>query len=202
MKKGIVFAPAGDKPDAREFRREGRLFADMHGLTFAVLDMTGPMFKRRRRVLDALHNAGDGLEVVAFFCHGWKRGMQAGYSTATVHELARAFTMCCLPDVVVPLYCCSTAQGGIAGDGGFADMLRDEACRQGVTGIEVFGHTTPGHCARNPHVRRFAGPTPAAGGRWLVEPGTPAWHNWVALLHGPTRMNLPFGLLIARQATG
>lgn len=183
--RGIVFAPSGDTSDLREFKREAHLFSEIHGLTLSILDFTGAMWKRRRRVLDALHGAGDGLEVVAFFCHGWRRGIQAGYSTATVKELARAFTMCCLPNVIVPLYCCSAARGGAGGDGGFADMLRD------ASGATVFAHTTAGHCSRNPNVRRFKVP-PGVGGQWVVAPGSAGWHQWRKDLKGAMRFRYPF----------
>lgn len=137
---------------------------------------------------------------VAFFCHGWHNGIQAGVALKQIPELVNLIAGATkngvdARDVLhVPLYCCSTAaKGGVpeaasetGGDGGFADTLRDAFCQQGKPWVRVFGHTTPGHTTMNSQVRVFEGKGSTfggMGGEVLVRqppPKNPLWSVWTA----------------------
>jgi len=84
------------------------------------------------------------------------------------------------------LYCCLTGFSlNIAGDGGFADKLRDAFCEAGMTWVKVYAHTTAGHTTRNPYVRIFEGqgsPIGGIGGQLLVQPGAKLWKTWRSAL--------------------
>lgn len=141
---------------------------------------------------------------VAFFCHGWHNGIQAGVTLAQIPELVRLICEATkngvdAKDVLhVPLYCCSTAAKGAVpeaasetgGDGGFADTMRDNFCLQGKPWVRVFGHTTPGHTTRNSQVRVFEGKGSTIGGlggEVLVRqppPKNPLWSVWNAAIAG------------------
>lgn len=183
--RGFAFYPTTNMPgrrDAAEFQHEAFVFAELHGLELRAIPNDQSMSRRRNAVSSALLSTRVPLDCVAFFCHGWQRGIQAGYALATVKDLARRIAVASTPDVVVPLYACSAARGGVGGDGGFADRLRDELCRYGATGCRVYGHTTAGHCTRNPFVRVFEGPLPAQGGHWVTAPAPPSSTRFKAAL--------------------
>lgn len=146
--------------------------------------------------LDAL-KSGD-YRAVAVFCHGWENGIQAGPKISTLPEFVRLLCAATTNGVEardvlhVALYCCSTAlgkdtKGGATetgGDGGFADTMRDEFCRQKRPWVRVFAHTNRGHTTTNPYVRVFEGQGSTiglTGAQWLVPPPPPKnelWPRW------------------------
>jgi hypothetical protein len=73
-------------------------------------------------------------------------------------------------------------------DGGFADLLRDEMVRRGITDGWVDAHKTAGHTSWNPNVVRFLCEDVddeefgAEGGFYLVEPRSTYWKKWCAAL--------------------
>ena len=77
---------------------------------------------------------------------------------------------------------------GPATDGGFADVLRDEMVRAGLSSGWVDGHKTAGHTSFNPFLVRFLcedvdDPEHGAeGGSWLVQPRSQLWRKWIAAL--------------------
>lgn len=155
---------------------------------------------RRRVVLDALEKQGKQLKpsTIAFFCHGYKDGIQAGFSRPDVAHLADVLSYTLDPDAFVLLYACDTGrngdqnrtddtQPGPGGDGGFADALRDALERLGRR-VTVMAHTTEGHSVYNPHARRFAPGTGGTGGQWYIEPGSPLWGRWREALRAPGNM--------------
>lgn len=135
---------------------------------------------------------------IAFFCHGWKTGIQFGFGMKHVKELAKtiieadqigadlaAISGGRMHAPIITLFCCLTADGPIDGDGGFADRLRDELCIAGAVNCRVDAHTTAGHTTRNPNVRRFDGlgsPVGGMGGQHIVAPGSALWARWVKAL--------------------
>jgi hypothetical protein len=207
----LVFTPthnAHGKADASEFQREARLFcaslrADK-GWSVPVhrFDNTADLAERRAHVLRHVHGLPPGsVKAVAFFCHGYPDGLQAGFRSEHVKGLARELENVAATELTVALYACSAGADqdastdelhdpGPGGDGGFADRLRDELGELGVKAT-VFGHSNAGHCTRNPRVRIFL-PEERRGGHWVVSPDSPLWARWKAFLKGAGRFQFPF----------
>lgn len=194
----LIFAPATNEPgkrDADEFRREALKFAKHHGIPetrLVAFENDASRAARRTQVLDALAGR-TGLDCVAFFCHGWRDGIQAGFGGLTVVRLARALYESCKPGARIPLYCCSLAAGEVGGDGGFADALRDELVGK-LPGAVIDAHDRAGHTTRNPYVRRFVvGPERERGGQWIVAPTDPKFTAWrKALADGALKYEFPW----------
>lgn len=134
-------------------------------------------------------------DVLAFFCHGWKTGIQFGFDLKNSVEIVNAFPKMNIAPIII-IYGCLTADGGgPGGDGGFADNLRDQFCQAGLRHVQVDAHVTAGHTTRNPNVRRFEGrgsSSGGVGGYYLVEPKSKLWKPWVASLKTPFRFDFPF----------
>ena len=163
----------GKKDVSYAFKPEAELFTSLSEGRVHAIDNNLPFRYRRYHVLDFVHSCSD-LSHFAIFAHGWRNGIQLGFTLKHARRLAKALAGAAYDDtLVVTLYCCSTAQGGLGGDGGFADVLRDSLCKYGITRCRVDGHTTRGHTTRNPHLRRFEGlgsPYGGAGGQYIVHP--------------------------------
>lgn len=192
------------------FHPEALTFARTHGIpdqNVVQIDIPKPKAHMRRQCVEAIRKAAQGgaLDVVAFFCHGWKTGLQLGWDLRTARELAAVIAECGQPYVDVVLYACDAGRDtdgqrkddlkvGPGGDGGFADRLRDELCRAGRTYCRVYAHVTAGHTTRNPWVRVFPGNGSSVGGmggHFLVPPKTPLWGPWKAALRGDLRFWFP-----------
>lgn len=206
----IVFAPehnSGSKRDATgAFQPEARAFAARHGVPAEQVVLFDNHMAKKHIRENVLLNIGI-LEkpplTVAFFCHGWRTGVQCGFDLGTVADLAQALSG--TRHIIVALYACSTAQGADGGedagmpggDGGFADRLRDELCRAGAVDCQVDAHSTAGHTTRNPYVRRFQGmgsPYGGVGGYMVVSPAKkPLWNAWRTMLRDTgLRYDFPF----------
>lgn len=159
------------------------------------------MSARRRGVVRFLESQPQtqSIKIVYFCCHGWSNGIQAGFQRGDLDLLCDKLAPIVATDVTIALMACSTGDGdldtdqaglrdgGPAGDGGFADLLRDKLCQRGKVWCNVLGHTNPGHATRNPFVRRFAGEGSASGGtggRYIVPRSSPLWSRWVQALRG------------------
>lgn len=187
----LAFAPIHNTPNKHDADYFGRLadrWAKEHGGTVYRFDNSKPMEERRPLVINKIIAAPETLSHVAFFCHGWVDGIQAGIRRNTAAGLAANLRHhdCSL----VTLFACSTADGkpgGTSGDGGFADVLRDEMCKAGLTRCRVDGHDRPGDAVYNPYVRRFDGNGTLAGangGAWIVDPADDeTFHRWSSWLH-------------------
>lgn len=227
--KGVAFYPLHNTPginpktgapwrDASTvFKPEAERFAALHGIEVRGFDNRPGYDVRRREIRAMLAGFPLGeLDCVAFFCHGWKTGIQAGWSTRNIGDLSQAISDAGTHAVAVPLYCCSTGgdlpgtgakvgtkgEASTGGDGGFADQLRDRLCVAGDTRCRVLGHTVPGHATRLPYVREFPGngsPVGGTGGTWLVAPGSALWRKWTAALQGKGTMRLRFPFLSAAE---
>jgi hypothetical protein len=200
--KILAFVPDQDSPGKKDmthaFMPEARAFVQCHKAapedSIVRFPMNADRPHRRGVCTLALKAATEPLDVIAFFCHGWQTGLQAGFEMPHVLQLARLIGLYAKIDAYVLLYACSTAGDadgvdderlpGVGGDGGFADGLRD-ACEALGRRVTVVGHTTAGHCAQNPHARFFAPNQGGKGGRWFVEPGSHLWPLWVAALKDP-----------------
>lgn len=145
------------------------------------IDNRKPNVHRRRQVVDAIMNE-PRVQHLAIFAHGWRGGIQMGFRMGHMRALARVIEQVApSASPIVSLYCCSTAQGGAGGDGGFADELRDALCAEGLVDCRVDGHSTRGHTTRNPHMRRFDGEGSwigGQGGRYLIRPRGKLWGAW------------------------
>jgi hypothetical protein len=169
--------------------------------------------KRRQQTMDIIAEAGKNkpLDAIALFGHGWPQGIQFGFNRQHIPELVECIAACSYGDVKVILFACLAAENdvrdrkvtglGPATDGGFADMLRDEMVRQGLTRGWVDGHKTAGHTSWNPFLVRFwcedvdDPEIGATGGAWLVAPRSQAWKKWIKALRDQStgmRYRFPF----------
>lgn len=215
-KKMLVFVPMhnshGKKDVTHAFLPEARRFIDCVGPAESRLchiDNRRGMKARREAVLAAIEEADEDREYydgVAFFCHGWSRGIQLGFMNGQVQELAEAIQSICEHSMTnVPLYCCSTGDDRDkktslsspgTGDNSFADLLRDALCSQGANYCRVVAHTTVAHTTKNPYVLFFDGmgtPDGGVGGYAPVAPKTANWPRWRrALQKTDLRFRFPF----------
>jgi hypothetical protein len=196
--------------DAKEFQGRARALVKMHGGRVVLFDDRLPMKQRADVVLDRItEHQGSKLVCVAFFCHGWARGIEAGFDIrprmgVSPQLLAEVLAAKSGTGLIVPLFCCSTASSKAApeppagGDGGFADELRDALCVAGVTNCRVDASAKDGHTSRNPFKRRFAGTghtVGAKGGQWIIAPSDPRfprWRRWLAAEGKDNDLLFPF----------
>lgn len=158
----------------------------------------------------------DAWDGVAFFCHGWGAGIQAGFRNADVEGLAEMIDqLCAVGDVDsstaddvephVVLYCCSTGEdvpetkkdtAAGTGDNSFADRLRDELCKVGLTRCRVMGHSTVAHTTQNPNARFFDGMGSTHGGTGgypVIALKSALWAQWkIDLQKSDLRFRFPF----------
>jgi hypothetical protein len=194
------------------FIPEAKKFAKFHGIPDEnVIGIDGtksnPAARRRAQVLNALRDV-EQLELLAFFAHGWPNGIQFGFQRKHIQLLVGHFPA--KPYLKVVLYACLNAENdkrdrdhrnvGPGTDGGFADLMRDEMVRFGMTEGRVDAHKTAGHTSWNPYVVRFPCEDVqdeefgAEGGGWIVEPGSTYWKKWVKALRvnvNDIRYNFP-----------
>jgi hypothetical protein len=205
----LCFVPDANTPGRSDtsgaFLPEARAFARHHGVNpehvVRRFPAALPIQKRRAACVAAFDTCDQPLDAVAFFCHGWRDGLQSGFLRANVLVLARLMGMHARLDAHVLLYACDTGrdadletdddiESGPGGDGGFADELRD-ACEALGRRVTVMAHTTRGATTINPYARRFAPGCGGRGGEWYVEPEGPLWRLWVRALRDP-RSTLKF----------
>lgn len=201
-------------PEAKRFAAfraaEGELSSQLR-----QFDSSKSKRRCRAEVEELLDLAPYPLSVVAFFCHGFKRGLQTGHNTWNVKRLASAIARNSTEGVRVVLYACHTGrdsdnqqrddmQPGPGGEGGFADKLRDALIAEGCTGGVIDAHTVRGHTTTAPWVRRFYINAEAApfGGDWIVSPGSPQWKAWALRLDDDDHFRLSFPLMSAEAIRG
>lgn len=215
-KKDVTYA---FKPEAEKFQAA----VCTKDSKIVVIDNKRPNAERQFDVLFALQDAELSKKTyhgIAFFCHGWKTGIQLGFRNKDVETLADRIQRICNHDMTnVPLYCCSTAASpkqisyarrrgtsrGLPhdafsspgeGDNSFADLLRDALCAQGAKYSRVMGHTTVAHTTKNPHVVFFDGMGTKDGGVGGYRPVGPRSSNWKAwrkaLRETDLRFRFPF----------
>jgi hypothetical protein len=196
----LAFAPlynSENKKDATgAFQPEAELFLKFHSS-----DLTNPILidnkqSKKKMMSDVVSNIDKYQpEMLAFFCHGWKTGIQFGFNLKNLVEIVKVFPTNNIAPIVC-IYGCLTADGdGPGGDGGFADTLRDTFCQNGFRHVQVDAHVTAGHATRNPFVRRFEGkgsPVGGVGGYYLVQPKSKLWKAWQKGLTGSLRFRFPF----------
>lgn len=209
----LLFAPAGNShgkkdatgafhPEAVNFARylEGR------GVTSRDLrfDQSQDLWKRRR-VVDAVlvDSAGQAVEAVAWFCHGWRDGLQSGHVLGTIPTLAKRLAGCLGPGAPVILYACDTARDsdgvrdddrktGPGGAGGFASELFMALHDLGRSDVRVYAHATEGHTTRNPWLRVWRTDADLHSGDWVIDPDSDLWRAWAKALQGPGPLRFAF----------
>jgi hypothetical protein len=155
-----------------------------------------PPESRRDQVLRIIGNRKN-LDLLAFFGHGWPNGIQFGLQRRHIPFLVQHLDNPS-DSLKVVIYACLTAENdvrdtdihsvGPATDGGFADLLRDELVRHGITKGWVDGHKTAGHATWNPYVVRFLCESVdnpeigGEGGAYIVPPNSQFWRKWVNVL--------------------
>lgn len=189
-------------PEAREFRK-------CHGIPKEnFIGIKCPKVKlpiRREQVFSKIEEIGSQRPInsIAFFGHGWPQGIQFGIRRGEIPKLVELLAEYATNDVRLVLYACLAAENdvrdkeigklGPATDGGFADELRDNMVRAGISNGIVDAHKTAGHTSWNPYVVRFLCSdvvTPeygGTGGAWLVEPRSESWRSWVKALKDKKR---------------
>jgi hypothetical protein len=208
----LAFVPDKDTPGKADvsgaFYPEALKFVRHHGGISADVrrfPSTGPLEQRRAAIAKVLRENGPTLTALAFFCHGFRHGIQAGYTKSTVLSLASFVATRCTTQSHVILYACDTGRDsdedtqddrapGPGGEGGFADALRD-ACEALNRQTTIVAHTTRGHATTNPHARFFKPGTGGVGGEWFIEPGSRWWPKWRTELYAPfstLRFRFPF----------
>jgi hypothetical protein len=203
MMNMVLFVPDQDSPGKKDmsavFYPDARAFARHYGQepsdVIVRFPANAPPDQRRAVCLQALRSVTAPLDVVAFFCHGWPDGLQAGFTRINALTLARVLGMHARLDAHVVLYACNAGRDrdaddaddlepGPGGDGGYADELRD-ACGALGRRITVVAHSSAGHASYNPFCRYFDPTQGGKGGQWFVEPNSPLWPLWRRALRDP-----------------
>jgi hypothetical protein len=211
--KTLAISPTTNSKGKRDvtgaFLPEAIYFSDLHDSPRESFDSTKSKRSRRREVESILVDSGPNFDLIAFFMHGWKKGLQSGHNTWNVRNLAKAIESAAgVDEVKVALYACDTARDadkersddskpGPGGEGGFADKLRDHLVDLGLSGGWVDAHTVTAHTTKAPYVRRFYINADCVndGGEWLVTPGSPEWKAWRRALQEDRDFRLSFPLM-------
>jgi hypothetical protein len=202
----VCFAPKHNtdgKHDATgAFQPEMHAFAkhwSRYGVDEALIDNERSADIMRKAVIAELQQHRQ-QKCIAFFCHGWKGGIQLGFRLYMVETFAAALGSAISATGCVVLYACDAGRDsdnesnddllpGPGGEGGFADELRDALCRARTDWVgHVDAHVSTAHTTRNPHVRRFT-----AGGtsEYLIRADSPLWPAWKRALKGDLRFRFP-----------
>lgn len=201
MNVALLFHPTTITPghidDAGYFRRNAQaaaaLWAREDGLVCHIIPFDNTKSERARRadVAAACAIFGGSVALIAFFCHGWTDGVQAGFTRGTIGAFADLAKAAAAPGQLlrIALYACSTGSDrfGHDGDNSFADFARDHISDLGLR-VQIDCHTTPGDATENSHLRRLESPA-GVGGTLLVDPMN---HHVQELLRTLWRFRFPF----------
>lgn len=171
----IAIAPRHNsrgKRDADEFQREARKLIKSYDGELILFDNRKPLPARRAEISVKLELCC-GSEVIAFFCHGWKTGLQTGHGIADIPELVELLRP--LGVATVCLYACLCASGIRNGERSFASQLR-----RAMGEVHVWAHATRGHTTKNPDVIAFD--STGCGGYYPVPRDSAHWSKWVRAL--------------------
>lgn len=203
--KAFICIPAFDSPGKRDatgaFRPESVALVKALGLhaNVRIFDNNRALPDRRKEVGLALDRVTD-LDLVAFLCHGWRDGIQAGWTIQTVQDLGDRLALACKRDATIALYCCDTARDndgdrkddvacGPGGRRGFASCLSDAMRARGWRG-NLWAHPTTAHTTKNPYVRVFRQDEEPELGDWACEPHSEHWAKWQAAMQGAIRFRV------------
>lgn len=196
-KSAFVCIPAYDTPGRKDssgaFQPEARRLVTALGCNAVtkLFDSNRALPDRRYEVIAAIEKLAN-VDLVAFLCHGWRDGIQAGWTLMRVNDLAHRLALACSNKATVALYCCDTGRDqdgdrkddvavGPGGKGGFASALFVGMRAKGWRG-QLWAHPTTAHTTKNPHVRIFRQDDDPELGDWAVEPYSPLWGKWKAAL--------------------
>lgn len=206
----IAFAPKHNSPDKKDatgaFLPEARSFLEQHEVRSAgrlvIVDNHGTPLAMRKAQLAPLGEEAKSVRCVALFCHGWRTGLQLGWTLANHATLGAAIAGAITENAAITLYACDAGRDddrdreddlhdGPGGEGGFADVLRDSIVRLRPDWRGwVDAHTTAAHTTKNPDVRRFDS---GGGSAYIVSRESPRWKRWrEALREGSLRHRFPF----------
>lgn len=213
----LIFVPLhnskGKKDVTGAFLPEAKKFVALAGKGSRIerFDNSKNLIARRSEVLQKMQLAKkQGFTSIAFFCHGWSNGIQAGFLrnhvallAESIEEVVRRSDVAAYEETVTVLFCCSTGDdpqdGPTAsgtGDNSFADKTRDALCGVGIVNCRVVGHTTVAHTTMNPMVIFMDGmgvPSGGVGGYHPVKPGSADWARWKkALRTTDLRLRMPY----------
>jgi hypothetical protein len=180
---GFIFASSVNTPDKADattvFRPCAEAFKRIHNVPQSILyfDHNDSGAATRQQVLNRLRTTPcedpDGFDFIAYFGHGSPSSLpSAEFRMADVQDLAQAIVATSKHEVRVILYACSAG----ALPTSFASALSHAL---NMTDAAVFGHTTSGHAAANPHVTTFSIGNPC---RYVVAPGSSHWSAWRSAL--------------------
>lgn len=179
------------------FKPEAQAFVQKHNYSKAniyEIDCRRKVskFVRQNQILAELSQFEDKqLDAIAFFCHGWKKGLQFGFSNSAqdLETLSYRILKASANKIRVVLYACSCGSTDLQN---FASALRDQIYNWESRPIQIDAHDRKGHCTRRPFIRRYTEPA-YSGGKWIIMPKTELWNNWVnALDETDLRFDYPF----------
>lgn len=158
-------------------------------------------FEEFKKLIEGANN----FDAFVYLGHGLRTGLpSAGVTQANRKEFTDLLAKKALSKkkMIVTLYACSageTTTAQPAGEGGFADKMRDDFVAKGFTDGWIDAHTVAAHATQNPYLRRFylSKEQEAQGGSWLVAPGSPEFAVWRKRLNekwktDPFRFEFPF----------
>ena len=148
MEKLIFYWPHNSllKRDGDEFTRCALEYKDYSSRRYIIPKKS--KLKRRQYMLELLgklKNTNEKFDRFAFFCHGWPKSFDAGYSVENIGMLGRRLAAIANHGARVYLFCCKT---GKLEDGLAAKLSL-------TSGLPVFAHSTSGHTTRNPFKHVF-----------------------------------------------
>ncbi len=199
------------KRDGDEFTREAKAYQKHHISQGSEVWTHGisarQPFKDRlwdfSRVIGQHVRDHGNADVLAYWGHGYQRGIQLGFKWRHGAQLL-ANDMIGLNAKTLILYACSCAKG----KNNFMLWIAQELIKKGFYDFKLIGHDRKGHTMRNPFVVVYqpikdkitgvymGDQFPGTGGihriefRSLME-GT-AWKQWRESLHGSMRFEFPF----------
>lgn len=183
----------GRKDVTKAFQPEAEEFVKKHDGNICTIDcrMRVSKFVRQNQVIAELSQyTGKELDAIAFLCHGWKKGLQFGFSkdSKDLEPLAYRILKASAHKIRVVLYACSCGSGDLQN---FASALRDQLYNWESRPIQIDAHDGKGHCTQRPFVRRYSEPS-YTGGRWIVMPKSEHWYQWITALETDLRFEYPF----------
>lgn len=133
----------GKRDATGAFIPEGKAWAAAnHGHIIAVDGEQADKGAMRHEVIYALtDDRFQGCTQIAFFCHGWRSGLQFGFHGRTGAACLAAAIQGCTEQATVILYACSAGQ-----------WFAGELARNLGDGFQVWSHDARGHTTRNPRL--------------------------------------------------
>jgi hypothetical protein len=136
----IIYSTGKEAEFKRQAEAARNAWKHQHEVLTVPIDVRKPAAHRRRQLIEAVGKCSMYTPLIAFFCHGTKRGTELGWNTDNVAELVTHLPIIPSIEHTIALFCCWC---GVPG--GFADALA------ATSGTVVLAHTTRGHTTGNPN---------------------------------------------------